>query len=98
MTSEGTASQASGATLPVQQDLGTADVERTAEAQKSTSIAPDPDIVDFDGPNDQDNPMNWSSSKKAAAIGMVTLMTLFSYASQSILCPTNGNESKMMLT
>lgn len=35
-------------------------------------------VVDFDGPDDPENPMNWSSPKKTAAITVVSLMTLLS--------------------
>lgn len=38
----------------------------------------DPNIVDWDGPDDPANPMNWSSAKKFAAIGIVSLITMLS--------------------
>jgi hypothetical protein len=38
----------------------------------------DPNVVDFDGPDDPENPMNWSTPKKTAAIAVVSLMTLLS--------------------
>ncbi len=38
----------------------------------------DPNIVDWDGPDDPANPMNWSSRKKVAAIGIVSLITMLS--------------------
>lgn len=37
-----------------------------------------PNIVDWDGPNDPANPMNWSSGKKVAAIGVVSVITTIS--------------------
>lgn len=35
-------------------------------------------IVDFNGPDDPENPMNWSSRKKTLTIALVTLMTILS--------------------
>ncbi|KAK0702257.1 cycloheximide resistance protein [Lasiosphaeris hirsuta] len=44
----------------------------------SDNAPEDANIVDFDGPNDPENPINWSPGKKAAAITIVSLMTLLS--------------------
>ena len=38
----------------------------------------DPNIVDWDGPDDPANPMNWPSAKKLTAIGIVSLITVLS--------------------
>jgi hypothetical protein len=38
----------------------------------------DPNVVDFDGPDDTENPMNWSPARKTTAISIVTTMTLLS--------------------
>ena len=38
----------------------------------------DPNFVDWDGPDDPENPLNWSSAKKLAAIGIVSLITMLS--------------------
>ncbi len=35
-------------------------------------------IVDFKGPDDPENPMNWSSRKKTLTITLVTMMTVLS--------------------
>jgi hypothetical protein len=48
------------------------DANSTGQAQK------DPNIVDFDGPDDPENPMNWSSARKTTAIIIITTMTLLS--------------------
>lgn len=36
-------------------------------------------VVDWDGPNDPSNPMNWSSSRKWTAIGLVSFNTFNAY-------------------
>ena len=38
----------------------------------------DPNLVDWDGQDDPANPLNWSSVKKIAAIGIVSLITMLS--------------------
>ncbi|CZR54884.1 related to multidrug resistant protein [Phialocephala subalpina] len=47
----------------------------------------DPNIVDWDGPDDPANPMNWSSSKKVTAIGIVSLITMLSPLASTIISP-----------
>ncbi|KAL6720805.1 hypothetical protein ACLMJK_002730 [Lecanora helva] len=44
-------------------------------------------VVDWDGPNDPANPMNWSSAKKFRAIGMVSLITFLSPLASTIISP-----------
>lgn len=57
--------------------------ERDSE-KAQTSNAPqgagskDPHVVDFNGPDDPENPMNWSSGEKTTQIIIVTSMTLLS--------------------
>lgn len=41
--------------------------------------ATDPNIVDWDGPNDPENPLNWTTTRKVAAIATVSLITFLSY-------------------
>lgn len=38
----------------------------------------DPNIVDWDGPEDPENPMNWSSRQKVTAIGIVSVLAFLS--------------------
>jgi hypothetical protein len=35
-------------------------------------------IVDWEGPGDLENPLNWPTQKKATAIGIVSLITMLS--------------------
>jgi hypothetical protein len=41
----------------------------------------DPDVVDWDGPNDPANPMNWPDSKKWFNIAILSILTLITYVS-----------------
>ena len=52
--------------------------QRAVDTKTEEKTSPDPNIVDWDGPDDPANPMNWSSGKKVAAIGIVSLITMLS--------------------
>ena len=39
----------------------------------------DPNVVDWDGPNDPENPMNWKSSKKLAVVSLASVITFLTY-------------------
>ncbi|RYO88687.1 hypothetical protein DL766_004433 [Monosporascus sp. MC13-8B] len=71
--------ETSGTRSPAQADTDATDVERSPVAK-----APDPNVVDFDGPDDPENPMNWSPAKKSVAIAIVTMMTLLSPIASTI--------------
>lgn len=53
--------------------------------KKETEIQPaeplDPNIVDWDGPNDPDNPLNWSTKKKWGHIAVLASITFLTYVS-----------------
>jgi hypothetical protein len=55
--------------------------ERIQEREKSVAEGKglrDPNIVDFDGPNDPENPLNWSTARKTTSIVIVSLTALLS--------------------
>ncbi|KAH6870108.1 major facilitator superfamily domain-containing protein [Alternaria rosae] len=55
------------------------DSEKAHSSEIANDPVPeDPDIVDFEKPEDPENPMNWSSGKKTTQIIIVTSMTLLS--------------------
>ena len=47
-------------------------------APAKEQVDQDPDIVDWNGPNDAANPLNWPLGKKFAALGIVSFITLLS--------------------
>ncbi|KAF2684806.1 MFS general substrate transporter [Lentithecium fluviatile CBS 122367] len=52
--------------------------EKTLEESPAAESQTDPDIVDWDGPDDPENPLNWSKGRKwglIACLGAVTLVT-----------------------
>lgn len=48
---------------------------------------PDPNIVDFDGPNDPENPMNWPATKKWTMVGIVSAITFLTPLASSQFAP-----------
>lgn len=48
----------------------------------------DPKIVDWDGPDDPENPMNWSGFRKGLHIAYVSLFVLYAYVSSRCTWPS----------
>jgi hypothetical protein len=69
------------------------DVEKGAEAgsvssiQESEEAIIDPNIVDFDGPNDPENPMNWKASKKWGMVMLISAITFLTPLASSMFAP-----------
>jgi hypothetical protein len=68
------------------------DLEKGADAESTASTdqpeeATDPNIVDFDGPDDTDNPMNWKQSKKWGMISLVSAITFLTPLASSMFAP-----------
>ena len=58
-----------------------ADVVYSKDEQTELNTIPqhvptnDPNLVDWDGPDDPQNPRNWSSGKKAATVVVISVVT-----------------------
>jgi multidrug resistance protein len=70
------------------------DLERGSPAQdldekssSSSQSSQDPNLVDWDGPDDPKNPRNWPLSKKAIITGTVSLITLLTPLGSSMFAP-----------
>ncbi|OAA63486.1 cycloheximide resistance protein [Niveomyces insectorum RCEF 264] len=65
--------------LDVEADRGSVG-NKTESGHETTDDAEENahDIVDFEGPDDLENPMNWSTRKKSFTIFLVTMMTILS--------------------
>lgn len=64
--------------------------DEQSEATKGPDVSAtpaDPDIVDWDGPEDLANPMNWSTGKKATMIFLLSLLTLITPLASSMFAP-----------
>lgn len=65
-----------------------AQLEVPSEAKdpnNATATERDPNLVDWDGPNDPENPMNWKKSKKIISIGTISFITLLSLVHRCFL-------------
>ncbi|EAT78096.1 hypothetical protein SNOG_14556 [Parastagonospora nodorum SN15] len=68
------------------------DLEKGTDAVSTTSAThpeepPNPNIVDFDGPDDTENPMNWRASKKWGMISLVSVITFLTPLASSMFAP-----------
>jgi hypothetical protein len=60
----------------VDNTVANTDIEKTS--MQDDTAAKDPNIVDFDGPDDPENPLNWSATKKTTAMIFLMSMTALS--------------------
>ncbi|KAI9695316.1 MAG: hypothetical protein M1820_008723 [Bogoriella megaspora] len=74
-------------------DLERRDNSSSQDSETATKgeASKDPDIVDWEGPEDPENPMNWPTSKKVAAIGIVSLITMLSPLASTIISPATAD-------
>jgi hypothetical protein len=69
------------------------DIERGPEAGSTSSTyepkeaVSNPNIVDFDGPDNMENPMNWRASKKWGMVMLVSAITFLTPLASSIFAP-----------
>ncbi|RYP71337.1 hypothetical protein DL770_008144 [Monosporascus sp. CRB-9-2] len=56
-------------------------------AKEQEAIGTDPNVVDWDGPDDQENPMNWSDKKKWLNIAVLSILTLVTPLGSSMFAP-----------
>jgi hypothetical protein len=53
--------------------------DRTLEGDPTTEAERDPDIVDWDGPDDPENPLNWPARRKWTLIFILAMVTLVTW-------------------
>lgn len=78
-------------------EVKTATLEKDVEKGTSPALGPtivedgkaeqDPDIVDFDGPNDPQNPLNWGFTKKWGMVLLISAITFLTPLASSIFAP-----------
>lgn len=49
------------------------------KAGDSAQTPADPNVIDWDGPNDPANPLNWSQSVRLGHVALISLITLIAY-------------------
>ncbi|PVH87147.1 MFS general substrate transporter [Cadophora sp. DSE1049] len=57
-------------------------------SQSSPDVVKDPSIVDWDGPLDPQNPLNWTTSKKVTNITILSLITFLSPLTSTMIAPS----------
>ncbi|KAI1776658.1 MFS general substrate transporter [Hypoxylon cercidicola] len=63
------------------------DVEKGLDIQETKTNENDPNVVDWDGPDDQENPMNWTEKKKWLNISILSIMTVVTPLGSSMFAP-----------
>ncbi|KZP33608.1 MFS general substrate transporter [Athelia psychrophila] len=64
--------------------------EKTGDVVTSTDADNDTLIVDWEGPDDPENPKNWTKRRKWAAVFIVSSFTFISPVSSSMIAPASG--------
>tara|TARA_R110002003_G_scaffold269_4_gene17976 strand:- start:2373 stop:2714 length:342 start_codon:yes stop_codon:yes gene_type:complete len=70
------------------------DIEKGTAAGSVSSTEPeddndtDPNLVDFDGPDDPENPLNWKSSKKWGMVTLISAITFLTPLASSMFAPS----------
>ncbi|AEO63142.1 uncharacterized protein THITE_120949 [Thermothielavioides terrestris NRRL 8126] len=68
-----------------------AEDEKTQDAGQPELEVDDPDIVDWDGPDDPQNPRNWAGPAKLAHVVLVSAFTLYSNLAAVMFAPSALN-------
>jgi hypothetical protein len=70
--------QGHDADLPINTSTRGSDVEKDAEGQvsKVSTVEADPNDVFWDGPDDPQNPLNWTAGRKWGNVAILSLVTL----------------------
>ena len=63
------------------------DPEKGPHGTTVTEEEHDPNVVDFDGPDDPTNPLNWTPSRKWANITVLSALTLLTPLASSMFAP-----------
>jgi hypothetical protein len=80
-------SESSGVTPSRQQQNDLEKGASTTVASESEEETSDPNIVDWDGPSDPHNPLNWPSLKKFTNLFVLSMMTFLTPLASSMFAP-----------
>lgn len=87
MTGSESTSETASKTGAVDSEAQIAPIETVETADSTKPEAHDSNIVDWDGPEDLNNPQNWSSAKKWSHIIMVSLFALVTNMAPTMCVP-----------
>ncbi|KAI1764275.1 MFS general substrate transporter [Hypoxylon sp. FL1150] len=63
------------------------DIEQGLDISATKTNENDPNVVDWDGPDDPQNPMNWTDKKKWLNISILSIMTIVTPLGSSMFAP-----------
>lgn len=63
------------------------DLEKAPAVQAGPKSDPDPNIVDWDGPDDPGNPVNFSTGSKILNVGIISALTFVTPLASSMFAP-----------
>lgn len=73
--------------IDIEKNSGTNSMIKKEENTNDKEITRDPFLVDWNGPNDPENPQNWSNAQKYATMIQIMLLTAVTYMGASIYTP-----------
>ncbi|QSZ30230.1 hypothetical protein DSL72_004752 [Monilinia vaccinii-corymbosi] len=73
--------------IEVERDIEASPKLRREKTQRSSRSVRDPNLVSWEGPNDPENPKNWTTGRKWAATLVVSSFTFISPVSSSMVAP-----------
>ena len=68
-------------------EKGVSSISSSIVSESDDAAAQDPDIVDFDGPDDPQNPMNWTFYKKWGMVLLISAITFLTPLASSMFAP-----------
>ncbi|KAG4428625.1 hypothetical protein IFR05_015889 [Cadophora sp. M221] len=57
-------------------EIGSTDIKENRQAEPAQKEEKDPNLIDWNGPSDPENPQNWTASKKWIVVTALSLMTI----------------------
>jgi hypothetical protein len=71
----------------VEKSASPCSISSTDEPEPGEEVERDPNVIDFDGPNDPENPMNWKASKKWGMVVLISAITFLTPLASSQFAP-----------
>ncbi|KAI7976211.1 hypothetical protein EIK77_010684 [Talaromyces pinophilus] len=60
-------------------ERGSSTTEKVKDVEEKAVDPRDPNLVDWDGPDDPENPLNWTTGRKAMMTTSIALITFLTY-------------------
>ncbi|EAA31306.1 MFS general substrate transporter [Neurospora crassa] len=84
---KGEQSESDGATIQAHSERGVSTHTGDKEKAIAEETEQDPNIVDWDGPDDPENPMNWPDKKKWLNVAVLSILTIITPLGSSMFAP-----------